>query len=171
MKKINGYPIEKVVRVGMGELKLASPPQILSAILGSCVGVVVYDEEKKIAGMAHVMLPRILKNERIARVEMKAYPGKYATYAVPVLVKELRKNGAISIKAKIAGGANMFPELHNAVLDVGAENVAAVKKLLEDLGIPVVAEDVGGNRGRSVFFDPETAVMTVRIGPGESYNI
>ncbi len=33
------------------------PMTIRTSGLGSCVGVVLYDETKKIAGMVHIMLP------------------------------------------------------------------------------------------------------------------
>ncbi len=171
MRKPGGYSLERIVRVGMGEIKVVSPPEVLSAILGSCIGLVIYDEERKIAGMAHIMLPRVLKSSRLDRGELRSYPGKYASYAVPALVKELRKRGAFSLKAKMAGGANMFPELQSAKIDVGGENAKAARSLLEEFGIPLVSEDVGGNRGRSIFFDPENSVMIVRVGDGESYII
>ena len=42
-----------VVKVGMADLKIVKNPQIITTLgLGSCVGVVLYDPEKKLA-LAH----------------------------------------------------------------------------------------------------------------------
>ena len=44
------------ISVGIGEGKTAVNQQILiSYALGSCVGVCMYDRDKKIAGMAHIL--------------------------------------------------------------------------------------------------------------------
>lgn len=49
---------KKTIKVGIADLKVAKAPNILrTAGLGSCVGVILYDVNKKIAGMAHIMLP------------------------------------------------------------------------------------------------------------------
>ncbi len=44
--------------VGMGRIVVERDPAVLSCIgLGSCIGVSLYDKEKKIGGLAHIMLP------------------------------------------------------------------------------------------------------------------
>ena len=46
------------IEVGMGEGAVAVDPQVLSSPgIGSCVAVALYDSERRIGGMAHVMLP------------------------------------------------------------------------------------------------------------------
>ena len=48
----------EIIKIGMADLGVAKPPSKLRTTgLGSCVGVVLYDQTHKIAGMAHVMLP------------------------------------------------------------------------------------------------------------------
>ena len=47
-----------VVKVGIAQMDVARQPDtIRTSGLGSCVGVVLYDEAKQIAGLVHVMLP------------------------------------------------------------------------------------------------------------------
>jgi chemotaxis protein CheD len=66
-----------------------------------------------------------------------------------------------SVEAKIAGGSDMF-EFESFGDGVGKRNVQAAKDELEKLGVPIVAEDVGGERGRTVVFDTGTGSLTIR---------
>ena len=48
----------KIVKVGIADMNIVRTPSVIrTAGLGSCVGVVLYDLRKEIAGMVHVMLP------------------------------------------------------------------------------------------------------------------
>lgn len=54
------------------------------------------------------------------------------------------------------------------VMRVGSRNAESVKKLLRDLNIRVIAEDTGGNYGRTVQIDLETGIYKVKtIDKGE----
>ncbi|WP_017727333.1 chemotaxis protein CheD [Halalkalibacterium ligniniphilum] len=151
----------EVIKVGMADLNVAiAPDTIRTSGLGSCVGVILYDEQSKIAGMAHVMLP----DSTIGR-QTKLNRAKYADTALDNLIEELVKAGANvqAMKAKIAGGAQMFSfSSANEMMRIGPRNVEAVKKKLAELHIPIVAEDVGGNSGRTIEFDPVTRLLRIR---------
>ncbi len=57
------------------------------------------------------------------------------------------------LKARLVGGAAMFQTLMvPGSLNMGARNIIASRQALETAGIPLVAEDVGGDYGRSVSF-------------------
>lgn len=91
----------EVYHVGMGEIVVAKHPVILTSLgLGSCLGLVIYDEIAKVAGMSHIMLP-----ENHEGREVKKF-GKYADTAVRKLIEELIALGALKsrLKAKMAGG-------------------------------------------------------------------
>ncbi|AIE59676.1 chemotaxis protein CheD [Bacillus methanolicus] len=150
-----------VVKVGIADMKIVRAPGLIrTSGLGSCVGVVIYDQVKEIAGLAHVMLPdsSLAKGGSINRA-------KYADTAVKELVSLLVKGGAcpMALKAKIAGGAQMFQfTAVNDLMRIGPRNVEAVKKELAKLKISVVAEDVGGNNGRTIEFNPKTCELSIR---------
>lgn len=57
-----------VVRVGIAESGVVMNPDSISTLgLGSCVGVTLYDEKRRVGGMVHVMLPSTeLARERIS---------------------------------------------------------------------------------------------------------
>ena len=136
-----------------------APDTITTIGLGSCVGIVIRDTMLKIGGMIHVMLPDstvIKSNSNIA---------KFADTGIPELVRQMEAKGCVRrrMEAKIAGGAQMFAfQNKSELLGIGDRNVAASKKVLQELGIPLLAEDVGENYGRTVVFHPDTGAYEIK---------
>ncbi len=161
---------QQIVRVGIADMGLVSAPNLIrTSGLGSCVGVVIYDLSKQLGGLAHVMLPdSSLKNG--TGTFNKA---KYADTAVNELLLQLLNRGAnkSALKAKIAGGAQMFQfSSISEIMRIGPRNIEAVKKQLMTLRIALVGEDTGGNSGRTIEFDPKTAVLSIKtVNKGISY--
>lgn len=150
-----------VVKVGIADLNtITSSQTIRTSGLGSCVGVVIYDLPSQIAGMAHIMLP-----DSNMTKSTQYNLAKYADTAIPKLIKLLLDAGAkkYALKAKLAGGAQMFPfSTSNQMMRIGPRNVEAVKQQLNMYRIPIVSEDCGGNNGRTIEFIPTTGVLQVR---------
>jgi len=154
--------MSEIITVGVAQMRHSSSPAILRTILGSCVGICIYDRVKKIGGMSHVLLPQNLKRGQNQE--------KYADTAIPLLVRELVKDGAKieNMSAKIAGGASMFKFGANAIFgQIGERNIEQTKIELNKLGIPVVVEDLGGNLGRVIDFFLEDGRMKVKAGGQE----
>lgn len=153
--------MSEVVKVGMADLNIAKYPQkIRTSGLGSCVGLVIYEEKSKVCGMAHVMLP----DSTLAKATT-LNKAKYADTAIIELIEKLKQQGAnVSLlKAKLAGGAQMFKfSTSSDMMRIGPRNVEAVKQKLNELNIAIIAEDVGGSSGRTVEFDPETCFFEIR---------
>ena len=157
-------PMNKTINVGMADFKTAqAPDELITLGLGSCVGVILYDEDKKIAGMAHVMLP---DSTVFATVLNKA---KYADTAIDELIQELLKKGCVlsNLKAKIAGGARMLNITVSEGKSIGDKNIEAVKTILSNKQIPIIAEDVGLSNGRTITFNIEKSQLKIKkIGKG-----
>lgn len=153
--------MNNLVKVRMADLNIATPPQtIRTSGLGSCVGVIIYDERAGISGMAHIMLP----DSSFARSGL-LNRAKYADTAIEDLITMMDKLGIskFRLKAKIAGGAQMFKFSSNSeAMRIGPRNVEAVKQNLKELNIPIVFEDVGGSSGRTIEFDPSTSILEIR---------
>jgi chemotaxis protein CheD len=151
----------ETIKIGMADLGVAKPPDRLRTTgLGSCVGVVLYDPVQKVAGMAHVMLPEssMAKGGEIST-------GKYADTAIPHLIHLMQKEGASTrnMIAKMAGGAQMFAFLGSSdTMRIGPRNVEACKQALQAAQIKIVAEDTGGNCGRTIEFDTTNGVLQIR---------
>jgi chemotaxis protein CheD len=144
------------VQMGGGIIS-RSPDIILSRGLGSCVAVTIYDSRNKTGGLAHIMMPDSLT---YASCDV---PCRYADTAIAYLLEGLDAGPSEKkfLIAKIVGGAQMFRKPDQPDTGVGAQNIAAIKTLLQQEKIPVVGEDTGGCVGRSVEFDLDYGKLTV----------
>lgn len=149
---------DDVIEVGIGEFILAeAPKRLLTPALGSCVGVALWDPFTRRGGLAHVMLPSPMG---ASGGEQRA---RFADFAVPEMVRNLRERGALSrrLQAKVAGGAAMFRG-DSTIAGVGDRNVAEVKRQLELMSIPIVAENTGEAHARTVELVLETGEFIIR---------
>lgn len=156
----------EVIRVGIADMNVCKAPDKITTIgLGSCIGVVLYDEGQKIAGLVHIMLPDSTK------IKHNQNALKFADTGIVALINRLDMMGVkkSSLKAKIAGGAKMFAS-SGELGSIGEKNIIAVRKTLKELGIKIKSEDVGLNYGRTVIFDPETCDMVI-VKAGKQTNI
>ncbi len=135
----------KVAQHGVGRAGDA----LVTLGLGSCVAILLQDRAAKVGGMAHVLLPEP------ALARDSANPYKFATTAIPLLIDELREMGSRTgrLEARLVGGAAMFQALMvPGTLNMGERNIRAARAALRQAGIPIRAEAVGGDFGRSVRF-------------------
>lgn len=149
---------EKVMAVGVGEFSIAQFPHVLmTPALGSCVGLALWDRAKQRGGMAHVMLPS--RSDTAASGDST----RFASVAVPAMAQRLARLGSPvkRLVAKLAGGAAMFRG-ESGLATIGERNVAEVRDQLALLGIPIVAEDVGGNYARTIELHLDTGLLLVR---------
>ena len=149
------------IAVGMGEINVSSTPHLLMAVgIGSCIALTLYDKDTGIAGLAHVMLPCIVE------AHDNSHPARFADVAVGMLIDEMKGRGVKvkNIRAKIFGGANMFPGLisSNGNIAVGKRNILAVREELKRNNIEVIAEEVGGHIARTVLFDTRDGSVLVK---------
>ncbi|WP_425425361.1 chemotaxis protein CheD [Vulcanibacillus modesticaldus] len=151
-----------VVKVRMADLNtIGAPARIRTTGLGSCVGIVLFDVKQKVGGMAHIMLP----SSEIAKDNQFLNRAKYADTAVPLLFEKMLSIGASkeNIVAKLAGGSQMFQfNTSNDMLRIGPRNVEASKLALSNIGIPLIAEDTGGNIGRTIELDTQTGILHIK---------
>lgn len=159
--------MNQTIIVGISDLNIVKAPDVLvTYALGSCVGICLYDPVVKVAGLSHIMLP---SSKQIASASDQVY--KFADTAIEELLKKMERLGArsIRIRAKIAGGAQMFSCAGNSSLaNIGQRNVVAVKTELARLRIPIIAEDCGKNYGRTLFLSAEDGSMRIKsVNRGE----
>lgn len=154
-----------MIIVGMADLNVIKEPGVLTTLgLGSCVGIALYDARAKVAGLAHIMLPDS------KAIHNNTNHAKFADTALIQLITKMERLGAkkINMRAKIAGGAQMFAfNVTNENLRVGDRNVEATKRALSASGIFLVAEETGANFGRTVELYAEGGKFVIKaIGQG-----
>jgi chemotaxis protein CheD len=151
--------METMVR--MGELAISDTPGdvLVSLGLGSCIGLALVDKRAGVAGLAHIVLPATSGTPKPEAMN------KFADHAVPALVDGMVERGAsrVFMQAALVGGASMFAA---AGLEVGQRNAVAVRELVSARRVPVVAEAVGGSRGRTVKVDVTSGTVSVREAGG-----
>lgn len=145
----------------MGEIEVSreSGEELVARGLGSCIGLALIDHRSGVAGMAHIVLP-----EAIGRTDEG--PGKFADRAVPELISQMKRAGAVGrLDAVLAGGAQMF---EIGQLDIGARNREAVEAGLARSGVTIRAADTGGNRGRTMRLTVGEFKVSVKEAGGET---
>jgi len=146
-----------LINIGIADYGISASPDILRTILGSCVGVCLYDPELTVGGMCHIMLPTY----RDGSVSFK----KYADSAIPLLLEDMEVRGGNRSRftAKIIGGAKMFNVSEKSIMgEIGNNNIGKVREVLKSLNIAIIAEDTGGNYGRTIDFYLETGEVKIK---------
>ncbi|HPN30518.1 MAG TPA: chemotaxis protein CheD [bacterium] len=163
--------MEVATMVNMGMIKTGKAPDKLSTVLGSCIGLTLYDRVKKVGMLAHIMLPE--SNEGNKETENFETAGKFADVALKNMLKQLsiQRMELKNLEAKIVGGSKMFEiKRKNEICNIGKRNEEAVKKILNDNHIKIAAEDTGGNIGRKITFSLETGKVEVSFTLNKSLN-
>lgn len=144
------------VKILPGEYYVCAPEETVVTTLGSCIAACIWDKKLKIGGMNHFML---------AQSELGAWAGevsstRFGNFAMEYLINEILKRGGQreNLRAKIFGGASM----NTGGEKVGGSNISFAKTYLKTEKIPILAEDVGGEHARKVYFHPETGDVTVK---------
>lgn len=123
-----------------------SPTQFIT-VLGSCVGVCLYDRVNKIAALNHFVMP-VWSGKGLATP-------KYGDISMQQMIKAvfLKGSDARYINARVFGGAKIIEGQQNAVGDL---NVDVALKALSEHRISVLSVDTGGLCGRRIVFDSVT---------------
>ena len=168
----------EIITIYPGELYITKKSELITTILGSCISIVLFDEQNSIGGINHYMLPA-------APPESKKNSGlpitRFGEYAIKTLIQEMINQGASlkNLKAKIFGGSNVLnfsskkderkKDAQKKDALIGEENINFARKFLKKIGIPIVSEDVGGVSSRKIFFDTTNyKVFLKRINSAES---
>ena len=135
-----------------GYILVATEPTCISAVLGSCVSVCIYDRKRKCGGMNHFRFPFTDDRKRATAL--------YGNVSTLSLIQMMLDNGSQEeyLEAQLFGGAQNQKVSQE---DIGIENIGAAQKVLCRCNIRIVSEDVGGLMGRKVVFNTETAELAV----------
>jgi chemotaxis protein CheD len=141
--------------INSGQLYIASEPTHIAIILGSCVGICLYDQSTNICGLNHYLLSFWNGNG------LKS--PKYGNISIELMIDKMLQVGANKNKmiAKVFGGANIYNvNVGNNI--IGEQNILVATQLLAEHRIPIVAKDVGGTRGRKILVDSATGRVQMK---------
>jgi chemotaxis protein CheD len=122
-------------------------------LLGSCVAACIRDPDLRLGGLNHFLLPGD------AGADQKS--ARYGVHAMELLINDILKRGGVKgrLEAKVFGGANVIDL--TAAETVGDRNCRFVTEYLRREGVRVVAQDLGGDRARRVFYFPDSGRASV----------
>jgi chemotaxis protein CheD len=146
----------KIIHVVMSDMKAAGNDYVLhSSGIGSCIAITLYDPVKRVGALAHPMLPVL---------DVRHTSLRFVEPAIDAMINTLKTLGGVKSRAqaKIVGGAHMFSVFDEQEESIGLQNAQAAKHKLEKEGIVIIANDTGGNVGRSVTFDLKTGLLEVK---------
>ncbi len=138
---------EQVYHLEPGYVFVSAHGAIIRTVVGSCISVCLWDEQRRLGGMNHFLYPET--------TDRKKSTAQYGNVAMPALIKLMEKLGSKprDLVAQLYGGG----QLHNLKKNVvGEENITIARNVLKKRRIPVISEDVGGKMGRKILFDTET---------------
>jgi chemotaxis protein CheD len=148
----------KSVYLYPGDAFVSDCPVELTTILGSCVAVCLWDTLLRIGGMSHFLLPASPLGQSASL--------RFGDASIPALLSSLERLGSRkqSLQAKLFGGAAVNPAVQpQAGMALGQRNVDIGRRLLGEIGIPIVAEDVGGTAGRKLRFRTDDGSALVKM--------
>jgi len=130
-------------------------PHLVTTVLGSCVAVCLWDPGRRLGGINHFLLP-LWNGEGLPTP-------RYGNVAIDALLERLLALGTQrgAVQAKIFGGAAMWENPHG-LLAVGERNIDLARRRLDELHIPVVASDLGGDMGRKLIFNSGDGSVLLR---------
>ncbi len=127
-----------------GQIHVNAHPACVSTVCGPGAVVCLWDPDRRWGGICHYVV--------------SASPGRvrptpqFAEVALQTTLRMLRDLGTPErcLRAKVFGGATPagMPELR----DIAGQNVDFIHVQLAERGIPILREDVGGDRGRKIVY-------------------
>ena len=141
-----------------GQVHISTEPQSIVLILGSCVGVCIWDPVSAIGGATHYLLPS-WDGRGIASP-------RYGTVAIEVLLQKLVEAGAKRehLVAKVFGGGCLFESMRGSETrkeGLGDRNVETAMTMLAKECIPIIFAEVRKDRGQRIVFKTATGESLV----------
>jgi chemotaxis protein CheD len=134
-----------------GNLCASREPVNLSFIVGSCVGICIFNPRLSIGGAAHYLLP--------LQGDEGAPSPRYGDVAIKQLLDGMMQAGSTrkDLRAHIYGGACVVQAFQDSKhASIGDKNVRVALDMLSQEKIAVVHQETGGQKGRKISMRTDT---------------
>jgi chemotaxis protein CheD len=110
----------------------------------------------KMGAVNHYILPQWNGNDLVTI--------KYGNLSIIKIVEGMLNFGCDygNIVAKIYGGAEVLTGVSTR-FNIGRRNIAVAREMLGEFRIPIIFEDVGGNKGRKITFNTYTGEVECHV--------
>jgi len=145
-----------------GESHLVREPMVLRTVLGSCVGITFLVPRLGLGALCHPMLPA---HPGESNAQSLAASRRYVDFAIRDLIRQFDTLGVhrAETQVKLFGGGDVLqvsPE--HGRLTVGKLNCQAALRVLEEEGMRISAQRLGGNSGLHIQFHTGTGEVLLR---------
>jgi chemotaxis protein CheD len=151
--------VKIVVNVSDARSSRDPADQLVTYALGSCIGVMLYDQHAGVAGLLHFQLPSATEHPDRA----KENPTMFADSGMSHVVSQMQELGAQKprMRVRLAGAAEMLND--TKFFNIGRRNHATIRKILWKHGMMIDGEDCGGSEARTVSMDVADGTVTVKM--------
>lgn len=154
-------------RVKIGEYKVTdSGTELVTYGLGSCLGVALYDERNRIAGLIHIKRP-------LSPRDTQKNKAVFADTGIRTLFNDMQSLGATAryTNATLVGGIDTGGAGSEVNMNIGEKNVDQAQQTLDTLGISVSNTAIGGDEEMSLYFDGASGEVAVETESAGRYRI
>jgi chemotaxis protein CheD len=141
-----------------GEIHFYTIPAKVITVLGSCISIIMYNENRRIGSICHAVMPSLTHAKKCHRPVKNIF--QYVDSSVEWMISRFNEYGIpkINIEVKIFGGAEIFStgEAGKNDFAVGRKNVEAALGIIEQKQLKLKAWNIGGNKGRRLVFYTDT---------------
>ena len=149
-----------------GGVFIAQEPTVVTTLLGSCVAVTMFHPRRRIGAICHGLLPSCREGDAGQCDRNCVFSFKFMDCSIRRMLEKFKAVGITprEMEIKLFGGADMFgvPETDDRRMTIGRQNVTITRQILDDERLPVLVEDVGGERGRKIFFYTHTGEILLK---------
>ncbi|HBI14167.1 MAG TPA: chemotaxis protein CheD [Desulfobulbaceae bacterium] len=148
-----------------GEFCFVREPSLILTVLGSCVMVTMICRRLAAGAACHPVLP-VCPSADSCQPDKCLLKNKYVACVIPEMIRKFQDLGGRlnEVEVKMFGGSNMFsrnsPQRDN--LQVGSKNVSMARLKIAEAGLTLKSFDVGGNRGRKIYFYTDSGDVWVK---------
>lgn len=135
----------------------AHPQEMVVTVLGSCVSACIRDPKTGVGGMNHFMLPV----DRSSGSTIEGNAERYGNYAMESLINAIASRGdgrRTGLEVKLTGGGRVL----KMGTDIGGQNIAFVLEYVKAEHLNLLAEDLGDQYPRKVYYVPSTGRLRVK---------
>ncbi len=148
-----------------GELLVVTTPFEITTILGPCVAVTFWCAQSQVGAICHAMLP---SEDMGFDSSAGGHPWKYVSAVIPEMWRCFLRQGGVAatLEIKLFGGADLLWNTETpSSTRIGSQNIEFAQQLLAELGLHILASDVGGNKGRKLIFNTQSGDVRIKRLP------
>ncbi len=155
------------VHLAAAEVCVARAPTVIETVLGSCIAATFWSPRFRVGAMCHGALPNCPDAYLNDGDTMRGL--RYVDFAIKYLVERFTRLGVplSDVAVKLFGGADMLKVFTSrTVATVGRQNCMSALATLKEHGLEPSGTDLGGTRGRVIYFRTDTGEILLRRLPG-----